>query len=171
MRYQGLTATADIDTGEIHGESSAFVLIDRSPDTNPAIFVDCSNLPSLTRQEFAAECDINTLMEKYEKTGLLTPQMLSSREPSYLDVSDVPDLQSALALVRDAETAFMTLPARTRLQFENNPLKFVAFAEDPANIDQMREWNLAPPKELPPGPQEVKVVSMPESSSESTSKK
>jgi len=61
MRYQGYSLATGIDN-EL--ESSAYVEIDRS---NPALYVDCSNLPSLTRQEYAAECDINNLMAQFEK--------------------------------------------------------------------------------------------------------
>lgn len=46
--------------------------------------------PSLTRQEFAEECDINTLMAKYDKVGF--PMHMSRGPGQYLDVSDVPDL-------------------------------------------------------------------------------
>lgn len=154
MRYQMDSQNA----GEL--ESSAYVELDRNPETNPAIFLDCSTHPSLTRQEFADECDVNKLMAQYEKSGIL-PTM-SGREPRYLDVSDVPDLQSALNLLNEATEAFMSLPATVRRDFDNDPQKFISFAENPDNIEKMREWKLAPPKELPPEPQKVSVVSLPD---------
>jgi Chlamydia-phage Chp2 scaffold (Chlamy_scaf) len=66
-------------------------------------------------------------------------------EPVYLDVSDVPDLMGAHALIAAAESAFMTLPASVRREFDNDPIRFVEYAQDPANLDQMRAWKLAPP--------------------------
>lgn len=52
----------------------------------------------------------------------------------------------------------MTLPARTRFEFDNDPEKFVRFAQDPANNAQMREWGLTEPLPEPAAPQEVKIV-------------
>lgn len=97
----------------------------------------------MTRQEFAAECDINTLMARYERTGVLP---LRSGEPQYLDLTEMPpDLMSALAVMDAAERSFMDLPATVRREFDNDPVKFVEYASDRANIDQMREWGLAAP--------------------------
>lgn len=114
----------------------------------------------VTRQEFADECDINILLAQYEKTG--TINHYNSRSPEYLDVSDVPDLATSLDYLRAAEAAFMSLPAIVRKEFDNDAVKFVEYASDPANIDRMREWKLAPPKPAeqpapsgggePPGP-------------------
>lgn len=132
--------------------SSAYV-----PEHEPVdVFFD---EPSRTRQEFANECDINVLMRQYEATGVVSH--VNQREPLYLDLSDgVPDLREAIDTVRAAETAFMSLPARVRAEFDNDAVKFVEFAEDPANKEKLVEWGLAvvPP---PPMVQEVKVVEMP----------
>lgn len=118
--------------------------------------LDCSNLPSLTRQEFADECDINNLMAQYEKSGVISHV---NRTPAqYLDLSETPDLQTAINMIRDAETAFMTLPAKTRAEFENNPVEFIKFAENPENLEKMREWKLAPPAPTEPPPQKVEVI-------------
>lgn len=151
MRYQGCSQpTGDVD----EMESSAYVEIDRA---NPALYCDCSNLPSLTRQEFADECDINKLMAQYEKTGIL-PSNVNNDVPRYLDVSDVPDLPSALNMLADATAAFMALPAITRREFDNDPVKFINFAENPENIEKMREWKLAPPAPVEPPPAKVEVT-------------
>lgn len=63
--------------------------------------------------------------------------------------------------MRSAGAAFMTLPAKTRLMFENDPEQFVSFAMDPKNADTMREWGLLKPKEAVPGPMKVEVVNPP----------
>lgn len=101
----------------------------------------------MTRQEFAEECDLNALMKRYERTGLL-PQH-PGREAFYGDFVDLPSYQEALSAIREAQDAFMSLPARVRLEFENDPARFVKFAEDPSNLDQMREWGLARPLDPP----------------------
>jgi phage internal scaffolding protein len=164
MRYQGFSQP----TGQSDEmESSAFVEIDRA---NPALYVDCSVMPSLTRQEFADECDVNKLMAQYEKTGIL-PTPVNGREPRYLDVSDVPDLASALSMLHAATEAFMSLPAIVRRDFDNDPQKFISFAENSENIPKLREWGLSPPEPTPPAPQEVRVVAMPELEPEPAPKK
>lgn len=151
MRYQGYSQP----TGQADEmESSAYVEIDRS---NPALYVDCSDLPSLTRQEFAAECDINNLMAQFEKTGIF-PGSLNNAEPKYLDVSNVPDLQLAHNILQEATASFMSLPATVRRDFDNDPLKFIEFAENPENLEKMREWKLAPPAPVEPAPTKVEVI-------------
>ena len=120
--------------------------------------------PSLTVQEFAEDCDINGIMARYEKTGVISH--VKQRQPMYLDLSNVPDLHTAMNVVKAAEVAFMSLPASVRLLFGNDPMEFVKFAEDPENLDQMREWGLAEPAEPTPEPLEVRVVSEPPASNE-----
>lgn len=156
MRFQGYTSEHDAE-GVLLNESSAYVEIDRS---NPAILVDCSNLPSLTRQEFADECDINKLMAQYEKTGILPT--VNGREPQYIDVSNVPDLAEAHRILQEATASFMSLPATVRRDFDNDPIKFINFAEDPENLEKLREWKLAPPAPVEPPPQKVEIINPPE---------
>lgn len=111
--------------------------------------------PSLTRQEFAEECDINVIMSRYEN-GSLAP-FNAPREPMYLDLTVMPrDLMSALDVMTQAENAFMSLPALVRREFENDPVQFVAFASDPDNLSQMQTWGLAPPAPVEPGP--IRVI-------------
>lgn len=100
--------------------------------------------PSLARQEFADECDINVIMARYEKTGVITH--VADRAPIYVDLTVVPsDLMTAMSVLNTAEEGFMTLPAKIRREFDNDPMKFVEFATKAENLDQMRTWGLAPP--------------------------
>jgi len=102
---------------------------------------------SMTRQEFQDECDINALMARYEKTGVWP--MLPPSEPRYLDLAalhDVaPDLQALMKIKLDADASFLSLPAHVRREFDNDAIRFVDFASDPDNLEQMRDWGLAPP--------------------------
>lgn len=113
-------------------------------------------LPSLTRQEFADECDINALMDRYEKHGVISH--VNRAQPVYMDLAGVPDLREALDYMRDAQVMFNSLPATTRFTFDNDAVKFVEYAQNPANIEKMREWGLAAPKAAAPEPMLVKVV-------------
>lgn len=100
---------------------------------------------SMTRQEFADEADINKIMAKYDGAW---PPPPNDFDPAsmYLDVSNVPNLMEAHDYLMQATKAFMSLPGKVRREFNDDARVFVAFAEDPANIEQMREWKLAPPR-------------------------
>lgn len=101
--------------------------------------------PSLTRQEFADECDINVIMAQYDKNGVVSH--MNPREPMYVDLSGVPNFREAMDMMISADKAFMSLPAKVRKEFDNDARKFVDFASDEANLEQMREWGLAPAAE------------------------
>lgn len=127
---------------DIRGKSSSYVQHERVK-----LYFDEDD--GRTRQEFAEDCDINNIMARYEKTGVISHN--SPREPMYLDFTEIPDdLQSTLQMLEDAREAFMTLPASVRRDFDNDPTAFIEYASDPNNIDQMREWGLAKPLEQPP---------------------
>lgn len=115
--------------------------------------------PSRTRQEFAEECDINTIMARYETHGVISH--VNQREPMYIDLDNIPDLQAALDILETATASFMTLPAKVRKEFDNDPHQFIAFAEDPASLPKLREWGLALPEKVPDPPMRVEVVNAP----------
>nr|QJB19215.1 MAG: internal scaffolding protein [Microvirus sp.] len=115
--------------------------------------------PSLTRQEFVEECDINTLMARYEAGGAISH--VNKAEPLYLDTTLYPGLQGAMDAFKEASIAFGKLPAAVRREFDNDPQKFVDFAIVPGNVGRMREWGLAEPVAVPDGPVKVEVVSAP----------
>ena len=112
--------------------------------------------PSLTRQEFAEECDINTIMARYEASGVISH--VNRAQPFYLDTTDYPDLQGAMDQFREASLAFNALPAAVRREFDNDPQRFVDFASDSANLPRMREWGLGAPEKAPDEPLSVRVV-------------
>lgn len=104
-----------------------------------------------TRQEFTDECDINNILARYARQGIDPRQ--APPLTSYVDWTEIPDnLQDALQMLETAKEQFMMLPADVRREFDNDPVSFVAYASDPENIDQMREWGLAAPKKVEPLP-------------------
>lgn len=110
----------------------------------------------LTRQEFAEECDINTLMARYEAGGAISH--VNKATPVYLDTTLYPGLQASMDAFREASLSFAALPAKVRREFDNDPQLFVDFAINPDNIERMREWGLAPPAPVEPGPVRVEIV-------------
>lgn len=138
--------------------------------TKPVLWSSCcpyrenvlyeDDLPSLTRQEFAAECDVNVIMKNYEATGVMP--RLDGREPLYWDADAVPNnLQDAMAAMMYADELFMQLAAPVRKEFDNDAVKFVEFASNAENKSKLKEWGLTAP-EIPPGaPVRVEVVAPP----------
>lgn len=101
--------------------------------------------PSKTVQSDMEDADINVIVSRYAVTGQL-PQ--SDRVPQYADYEGVFDFRSAQEAILQAQRDFMSMPAKVRAEFDNNPQIFLEFASDPNNIDDMRRLGLAVPKEV-----------------------
>ena len=95
--------------------------------------------PSLTKQSFRDECDINNILRQFNVTGQLP---VGSVQPQYGDFSGITDYQSALNAVMAAQDCFLQLPAKLRARFDNDPALFVEFASDEANKDEMKALGL-----------------------------
>lgn len=106
---------------------------------NRDVTIACVPGTSRTKQSHKAECDINTIMAKYKKTGLIDHMARSAGE--YADVSGA-DFQSAQLLVAGAKSMFHGLPASIRGRFENDPGEFLAFMDNPANVNEAVELGL-----------------------------
>lgn len=89
---------------------------------------------SLTNQSDKDSADINLIMKRYEKTGLITDLISGNpRQPHYGDFTDVGDffeIQNRIAYVKNA---FDALPAELRSKFGNDPSALVDFLADPKN--------------------------------------
>lgn len=109
-----------------------------TPYVDPGL--DCSVEPSLTDQSQAKDCDVNVIVDRFMRTGVM-PQM--SGNPIYGDFSDPVSYQEALARVMLAEEQFLGLDAKTRARFDNDPARFLEFASDPKNVDAMVDMGLA----------------------------
>lgn len=101
--------------------------------------------PSLTKQEFTAECDINNIMRRFTQSGYDPSTLpLTTRKPQYGDFSNMPQsYHEALNYVKDTERAFMTLDADLRARFENDPQQFLDFVSNPDNAEELVKLGLA----------------------------
>jgi len=93
-----------------------------------------------TKQAMRDECDINLIMARYSKTGLLTH--LAEGIPQFVDVSEVGDYRAATENVRRVEEYFMGLPSQVRKEFDNDAAAFMEFLESGASEDDLRELGL-----------------------------
>lgn len=113
---------------------------------------------SLTQQQFKEDSDINTIVDRFMKSGVLpTPVNM----PQYVDYEGVFDYQTAMNSVRAADEQFMRMDAKVRARFNNSPQEFLAFFADPANTEEAIRLGLAVPQT---------VVETPVSTAEPTSK-
>lgn len=108
-----------------------------------SVVCDCSGFPSLTHQSFKDECDINRILHKYRKTGLI--DHVNRYQGQYGDFSEVESFQDALQIVQDANEAFYTLPSELRKELGNDPAAFLDFVKNPENTEKMRSYGLLPP--------------------------
>lgn len=103
--------------------------------------------PTLTKQSFAEECDINLMIARAAKAGRL--EELMRQDPvQYADYSDAPTFQEALNVVHTAQGQFNELDANIRLRFENNPAKFLEFMSDENNAPEWVKMGLATERQV-----------------------
>ena len=98
---------------------------------------------SLTHQSMAPECDINRIMAKWQKTGVI--EHANTFNGDYGDFSEIPTYQEAMNKVIRGQEVFMTLPSSVRKRFDNDPHQFLEFATDPQNGDEMVAMGLQDP--------------------------
>lgn len=103
--------------------------------------------PSLARQAMADETDVNQILARYANGGVLN---VNGKEPLYGDVSEVPDYATALRIVREADAAFATLPAKVRDRFNNDPGQLVDFVLDDSNRAEAVELGLLEASKVKP---------------------
>lgn len=102
------------------------------------------NDESRTHQSFKDECDINNIVRKYKRTGVVTH--VTSKVGSFSDLSDVPTFHEAMNIVAEATQHFEQLPAALRKRFANDPAQFLDFVHDEKNLPEMRELGLLKPE-------------------------
>lgn len=95
--------------------------------------------PSMTKQSFKDECNINKIMDKFQRTGALNHY--AKHAPDYGDATHT-ELADAMNIVANAETMFEELPASLRKKFENDPEKFLEFVQDEKNAEEMIKLGL-----------------------------
>lgn len=114
---------------------------------HPRVSLDCSGSIDRAKQSMKDECDINGIIGRFAKTGLLTPV---TQDPGiYVDVSNMGDYKESLAQVDKANEMFMQLPATVRSKFENDPAVFLDYASDEENSQDMVDMGLMPGQKSP----------------------
>ncbi|AXL14684.1 internal scaffolding protein [Microviridae sp.] len=102
------------------------------------------HIASMTRASFLAECDVNRIMDKYQKTGLISHN--AKYQGSYGDFMTSADYHECMNAILEAENAFQSLPSSVRTRFQNDPAAFLDFVQDEENIEEMRSLGLLNPQ-------------------------
>jgi len=103
---------------------------------------------SRTKQSFKDECDINTIISRYDTTGvLIDPSLPRSRGvPSFGDFDSMPSYVEAQNSLIEAQASFDALPAFLRKRFSNSPSALLAFLDNADNYDEAVKLGLIEPK-------------------------
>lgn len=102
---------------------------------------------SRTKQSFVGETNINRIMEKYQRTGLVSHW--ARQQPRYGDFTNATDYLTAMQQVRNLEALFAELPSKIRNYCANDPAKLLELVYDPARKEEMKALGLIPPGENP----------------------
>jgi len=100
------------------------------------------------QQQFKEKCDINHIMRKYHKTGLI--EHLSRKQGTYADLTSIKGYDEALQTVINARESFMSLPSAVRNRFQNEPQKVIDFLADSNNYDEGVKLGLLKARPTPP---------------------
>lgn len=105
--------------------------------------IDCSQDPPITQQSGKDECDINKIIEKATRGQIINH--VNALPAKYGDFSNVPDFQTALNLVQEAQEAFSQLTTDVKKRFNQNPQELMDFLQDPKNDEEARKLGLVNP--------------------------
>lgn len=103
-----------------------------------------------TKQSFKDETDINKIVARYIKTGVL--DFVKQNPGVYSDLSKVKDLKQSLETVMHAQVTFDSLPANIRNRFNNDPAYLVDFMSDKKNTKEAIALGLLPPEKIDDDP-------------------
>ena len=95
---------------------------------------------TLTQQHLTKECDVNQIINKYDKKGVL--RHINKAATRYMDVTSS-DFQEAAMMVTNAMNMFAELPSELRNRFDNDPARLLDFVHDPDNADELAVMGLA----------------------------
>jgi len=86
-----------------------------------------------TEQAHRKMCDVNEIIRRYDKTGLI--EHVQKIEAQYGDMTGL-DFQTAQNKIAGAYSQFNKLPAKIRHRFRNDPAQFLQFFEKAENRDE-----------------------------------
>jgi len=92
-----------------------------------------------TEQSHKRECDVNYIIQKYDKTGLISH--ISRFEGKFGDMTGL-EFKAIQDKIANAQSMFNALPSEVRNKFNNDPSALLSFMDDPENRDEAIELGL-----------------------------
>lgn len=126
-----------LETGEISPSTTTSLM--REYCQRPGRVDDDGNIIYTTEQHHKEMCDVNNIIKKYDKTGIIGH--VSKFEAKFGDFTGL-DFKDANDLVIEAKQSFSMLPSKIRKRFRNSPEEFLKFFEDPNNRDEAIQLGL-----------------------------
>ncbi len=106
---------------------------------HPGATDENGNLIYFTEQHHKKECDVNLIIKKYDKTGLINHVAKFEGKFGDLTGMEFKEMQDKIA---NAKTMFEELPAEIKKEFDNTPEKLLSFMEHDENRDRAIELGL-----------------------------
>lgn len=103
--------------------------------------VDFTNAVSRTQQQFKEECDINSILGKFRRTGVIDHVNRYNGDYGFATSTS---FQEAMNQVAEVNSMFASLPSEIRNRFANDAGAFLEFVQDPANAGDVEELGLVP---------------------------
>lgn len=98
--------------------------------------------PSLTIQSEKDACDVNWIVAKCKRTGMMSN--MRTTPVKYGDFSSAVDYHDSILRAQEAEATFMSLPAVIRARFSNDPGQLIDFLANPNNGPEAVKLGLMP---------------------------
>ncbi len=124
--------------------------------------IDFTDAKPLTKQSSKDECDINKIMKRFVKTGIV--EHGNAHAAQYGSVP-AHDFREAMELLDTTEQMFSELPATIRRRFQNDPAQYLAFCEEPKNLEEAITLGLAHPEDPKPATEPAPEPTPPEPAS------
>lgn len=91
------------------------------------------NILYLTEQHHKDDVDIKKIIQRYDRTGVLTN--ITQMEARFGDV-DGADYREMMNVIVGVDQKFDALPSEIRNRFQNDPAQLLEFMEDPNNREE-----------------------------------
>lgn len=118
------------------------IKIVRPYDAKPRVQLEFPEGESGAKQQFKDECDINIIMTRYEKQGVLTH--VNNKIPSFT-VADGESFTEIMQKLSAAKEYFESLPSAIRNRFGNSVEQFVDAANNPEYAEQLKDLGFVDP--------------------------
>jgi phage internal scaffolding protein len=92
------------------------------------------------QQQFKDDCDINSIMRKFQKTGAI--EHVAVHQGQY-GIATPFDYHHSLNIVTRAQQMFDDLPSSLRRRFNGKPEELLEFVQNPENADEAAKLGLA----------------------------